>query len=252
MSIIDSSTINIASTVRYGMAKFNLKDYKFYSKNNPYMLYCKERSYCNLCKKSFKGKSGAQSHSSKIHHITLDGKKLKQYDNFEQKVLSDINQNSETIPVEIKPDEHDHSIMSDMKKIDDKINLNFKINQLESQGLYTQANEIREKFDLHKVVQPEEPSNNTSDDMMQNMLNMMYFSESDTSRKNKIFELIMMKSEGISDDIIMMGLMSLPLLESQKSESSDLMTLLLIPLLQKMNKNENKACVLLSSMLSSL
>jgi len=217
----------------YGMIEFNLKDFNFFSENNPYMMYCNTKSYCTLCKKIFKGKPGAQSHSSKIHHTTLDGKKLKQSDNTGQKVISDINQNPEIIFTEIKTDEDSHSVMSDMKIIDDKINLNFKINQLESQGLHTQANEIREKHDLHKVIPSEKPVDNTT----QNMLQMMWVSESDVSRKRKIFELTIMKFAGMSDDDVMMGLVNLPSPKSQKSESSDLMKLFLMTLLRKMNQN---------------
>jgi len=217
----------------YGMIEFNLKDFKFYSENNPYMMYCNKKSYCTLCKKIFKGKPGAQSHSSKIHHTTLDGKKLKQPDNTEQKVISDINQNPEIIFTEIKTDEDSLSVMSDMKIIDDKINLNFKINQLESQGLHTQANEIREKYDLHKVIPHKKPVDNT----IQNMLEMMWISESDTSRKNKIFELITMKFTGMSDDDVMMGLVNLPSPKSQKPESSDLMKTLMLQSLLNANQN---------------
>jgi hypothetical protein len=233
LNILCSPTINMTSTVMYGMIEFNLKDFKFYSENNPYMMYCNKKSYCTLCKKIFKGKPGAQSHSSKIHHTTLDDKKSKQPGNTEQKVISDTNQNSEIVFTEIKTDEDNLSVMSDMKIIDDKINLNFKINQLESQGLHTQANEIREKHDLHKVMSPEKPVDNTT----QNMLQMMWMSESDIFRKNQMFELITMKFAGMSDGDVMMGLVNLPSPKSQKPESSDLMKLFLVPLLQKMNQN---------------
>ena len=232
-SMICSPSINIPSTVIYGMAEFNLKDYKFYSKNNPCMLYNKEKSYCNLCKRFFKGKSGAQSHCSKIHHITLDGRELCD-DTIEQKVIS----NTEITPIEIKTDENNatdnnSSINEKIKKIDDKLNLNFKINALESQGLYTQANKIRDEFDLHKVIS-EEPSKDTFDD---EMLNVMWICESDVTRKNKIFELITMKYAGVSDDTIMAGLMNLPAPESQKSQSSDLMNVLMLQSLLNANKN---------------
>ena len=46
-----------------------------------------------------------------------------------------------------------------------------------------------------------------------------------------------MKFAGMSDDDVMMGLVNLPSPKSQKPESSDLMKLFLIPLLQKMNQN---------------
>ena len=217
----------------YGMIEFNLKDFKFYSENNPYMMYCDKKSYCTLCKKIFKGKPGAQSHSSIIHHITLDGKKLKQPNNSEQKVISDINQNPEIAFTEIKTDKDNLFAMSDIEIIDNKLNLNFKINQLESQGLHPQANDLREKYNLHKVISPEKPIDNTT----QNMLQMMWINESDISRKNKIFELITMKFAGVSDGDVMMGLMNLSSPKPQESESSDLMKLFLIPLLQKMNQS---------------
>jgi hypothetical protein len=230
----------------YGMIEFNLKDFKFYSENNPYMMYCNTKSYCTLCKKIFKGKSGAQSHSSKIHHTTLDGKKLKQPDNTEQKVISDINQNPEIAFTEIKTDDDNLFAMSDMKIIDNKLNLNFKINQLESQGLHTQANDLREKYNLYKVIPPEKPIDNTT----QNMLQMLWINESDTLRKNKIFELITMNFAGMSDGDVLMGLMNLSSPIPKKSESSDLMKLFLIPLLQKMNQNPIDNLIKYQSLLS--
>ena len=230
----------------YGMVEFNLKDFKFYSENNPYMMYCNTKSYCTLCKKIFKGKPGAQSHSSKIHHATLDGKKLKQPDNTEQKVISDINQNPEIAFTEIKTDDDNLFAMSDMKLIDNTINLNFKINQLEYQGLHTQANDLREKYNLYKVIPSEKPVDNTT----QNMLQMLWIDESDASRKRKIFELTTMKFAGMSDGDVMMGLMNLPSPIPQKSESFDLMKLFLMPLLQKMNQNPIDNLIKYQSLLS--
>ena len=136
--------------------------------------------------------------------------------------------------------------MSDMKLIDNTINLNFKINQLESQGLHTQANDLREKYNLYKVIPSEKPVDNTT----QNMLQMLWIDESDTLRKNKIFELITMKFAGMSDGDVLMGLMNLPSPIPQKSESFDLMKLFLIPLLQKMNQNPIDNLIKYQSLLS--
>ena len=54
------------------MAK-NIKDFEYYSDDNPFMMYHGDQSYCNRCKRFFIKKHGAQSHSSIIHFLTLDG-----------------------------------------------------------------------------------------------------------------------------------------------------------------------------------
>jgi hypothetical protein len=79
---------------------------------------------------------------------------------------------------------------------------------------------------------------------------MLWIDESDTLRKNKIFELITMKFAGMSDGDVLMGLMNLPSPIPQKSESFDLMKLFLIPLLQKMNQNPIDNLIKYQSLLS--
>lgn len=50
------------------------KKYRKYSKSNPFMEHNGKKSRCIVCAKNFDGKRGAQSHSSKIHNMTLDGR----------------------------------------------------------------------------------------------------------------------------------------------------------------------------------
>ena len=94
------------------------------------------------------------------------------------------------------------------------------------------------------------PSEKPIDNTTQNMLQMLWIDESDTLRKNKIFELITMKFAGMSDGDVLMGLMNLPSPIPQKSESFDLMKLFLIPLLQKINENPIDNLIKYQSLLS--
>jgi len=55
------------------------------------MKYYKNDSYCVSCEGHYIGKAGAQPHSSIIHHMTLDGRKLNpKKDKKNNKVISEI------------------------------------------------------------------------------------------------------------------------------------------------------------------
>ena len=182
------------------MAK-NIKDFEYYSDDNPFMMYHGDQSYCNKCKRFFIKKHGAQSHSSIIHYITLDGRILKQEIELTPKLVS-----KETPPVEnISDDEDYHRTMNEM---DEKLCLNLKIRQLERMGLMQQAYEIREKNNMFETKPDETPKKSTNDET-QNMLIVMLASEKDPARYDKITQMIMMRYCGMSDDMIMMELMSL-------------------------------------------
>ena len=182
------------------MAK-NIKDFEYYSDDNPFMMYHGDQSYCNKCKRFFIKKHGAQSHSSIIHYITLDGRILKQEIELTPKLVS-----KETPPVEnISDDEDYHKTMNEMDK---RLSLNLKIKQLENMGLMQQAYELREKYNLFET-KPDETPKKSIDDETKNMLIMMYRNEQDPVRRDKFFNMLKMKYCGMSDDMIMMELMSL-------------------------------------------
>jgi len=182
------------------MAK-NIKDFEYYSDDNPFMMYHGDQSYCNKCKRFFIKKHGAQSHSSIIHYITLDGRILKQEIELTPKLVS-----KETPPVEnISDDEDYHKTINEMDK---RLSLNLKIRQLERMGLMQQAYEIREKNNMFETKPDETPKKSTNDET-QNMLIVMLASEKDPARYDKITQMIMMRYCGMSDDMIMMELMSL-------------------------------------------
>ena len=177
------------------------KDYTHYSKKNLFMKHDGAESFCVLCDRTFNGKRGAQSHSSKIHNMTLDGRILKQEIELTPKLVS-----KETPPVEnISDDEDYHKTMNEMDK---KKSLNLKIRQLEKMGLKEQAYEIREKNNMFETKPDETPKKSTNDET-QNMLIVMLASEKDPARYDKITQMIMMRYCGMSDDMIMMELMSL-------------------------------------------
>ena len=182
------------------MAK-NIKDFEYYSDDNPFMMYHGDQSYCNKCKRFFIKKHGAQSHSSIIHYITLDGRILKQEIELTPKLVS-----KETPPVENISDDEDYH--RTMNEIDEKLCLNLKIRQLERMGLMQQAYEIREKNNMFETKPDETPKKSTNDET-QNMLIVMLASEKDPARYDKITQMIMMRYCGMSDDMIMMELMSL-------------------------------------------
>jgi hypothetical protein len=177
------------------------KDYTHYSKKNLFMKHDGAESFCVLCDRTFNGKRGAQSHSSKIHNMTLDGRILKQEIELTPKLVS-----KETPPVEnISDDEDYHKTINEM---DEKLCLNLKIRQLERMGLMQQAYEIREKNNMFETKPDETPKKSTNDET-QNMLIVMLASEKDPARYDKITQMIMMRYCGMSDDMIMMELMSL-------------------------------------------
>ena len=177
------------------------KDYTHYSKKNLFMKHDGAESFCVLCDRTFNGKRGAQSHSSKIHNMTLDGRILKQEIELTPKLVS-----KETPPVEnISDDEDYHKTINEM---DEKLCLNLKIRQLERMGLKEQAYEIREKNNMFETKPDETPKKSTNDET-QNMLIVMLASEKDPARYDKITQMIMMRYCGMSDDMIMMELMSL-------------------------------------------
>ena len=177
------------------------KDYTHYSKKNLFMKHDGAESFCVLCDRTFNGKRGAQSHSSKIHNMTLDGRILKQEIELTPKLVS-----KETPPVEnISDDEDYHKTINEM---DEKLCLNLKIRQLEKMGLKEQAYEIREKNNMFETKPDETPKKSTNDET-QNMLIVMLASEKDPARYDKITQMIMMRYCGMSDDMIMMELMSL-------------------------------------------
>tara|TARA_B110001454_G_scaffold189813_1_gene188621 strand:+ start:433 stop:987 length:555 start_codon:yes stop_codon:yes gene_type:complete len=177
------------------------KDYTHYSKKNLFMKHDGAESFCVLCDRTFNGKRGAQSHSSKIHNMTLDGRILKQEIELTPKLVS-----KETPPVEnISDDEDYHKTINEMDK---RLSLNLKIRQLERMGLMQQAYEIREKNNMFETKPDETPKKSTNDET-QNMLIVMLASEKDPARYDKITQMIMMRYCGMSDDMIMMELMSL-------------------------------------------
>ena len=177
------------------------KDYTHYSKKNLFMKHDGAESFCVLCDRTFNGKRGAQSHSSKIHNMTLDGRILKQEIELTPKLVS-----KETPPVENISDDEDYH--KTINKMDEKLCLNLKIRQLEKMGLKEQAYEIREKNNMFETKPDETPKKSTNDET-QNMLIVMLASEKDPARYDKITQMIMMRYCGMSDDMIMMELMSL-------------------------------------------
>ena len=125
----------------------NLKKYVYYSKKNPYMKYYKNDSYCVSCEGHYIGKAGAQPHSSKIHNMTLDGRKLNQKK--DKKIASEIKpDNSKIVPNENNSSSEDKSYHTTMKDADRIIALNLKINQLEKMGLMDHASKLRIKYNI--------------------------------------------------------------------------------------------------------
>ena len=178
------------------------KDYTHYSKKNLFMKHDGAESFCVLCDRTFNGKRGAQVHSSKIHNMTLDGRELNQEIEITQKLVS-----KETPPVENMSDD-DENYRRTTHEMDEKLCLNLKIRQLENMGLKEQAYEIRERNNLFETKADQTPEKST-DDETQNMLIVMLASEKDPARYDKITQMIMMRYCGMSDDMIMMELMSL-------------------------------------------
>jgi hypothetical protein len=197
----------------FKMAK-NIKDFEYYSDDNPFMMYHGDQSYCNRCKRFFIKKHGAQSHSSKIHNMTLDGRELDQETEITPKLVS-----KETPPVENIPDEDEgyHTIMKDA---DLRINLNLKINQIEKMGLADYASKLRIQHNIFSQQKPEKPADTISATMLLTLWN----NETDAVRKNLFYQLYVMKSCGASDDdiismISMHMLNTIPEKPAEKSET---------------------------------
>ena len=203
------------------MAK-NIKDFEYYSDDNPFMMYHGDQSYCNRCKRFFIKKHGAQSHSSIIHFLTLDGitsnaKKNKKYN----KVISEIQpDNSKIVSNENNPSSEDDAHHTTMKDADRIIALNLKINQLEKMGLADHASKLRIQHNIFSQQKPEKPA----DTISATMLLSLWSNETDAVRQNLFYQLYVMKSCGASDDdiismISMHMLNTIPEKPAEKSET---------------------------------
>ena len=216
-----------------------LKDFEFYSDDNPFMMYRGDESYCRKCKKFFKGKSGAQSHSSKIHHLTLDGKESKLGKKIIQKITPEIDEHfiSRDLIVEDNTND-DETFANTIHSIDDVINLNYKLVQMENHGLGDMAYKIRQKLKIFSTKKEEKPVDNG----IKTMLYWAWINEQDPIRKNNIFKLFAMTNYfEMSDDEIFNTFLMIPPSESHSSESSvltdPLMVSLLLQSLQNMNRD---------------
>ena len=240
---------SLLTMVKYGfyrkiqyfkMAK-NIKDFEYYSDDNPFMMYHGDQSYCNKCKRFFVKKHGGQSHSSKIHHITLDGRKLNpKKDKKNNKVISEIKpDNSKIVSNENNSSSEDESHRKTIKDADMVIALNLKINQLENMGLVDYATELRIQNNIFSQQKPEKPA----DTIPATMLLALWNNETDAARKNLLFQLYAMKSGGASDDDII-DMMSMHMLcppadkPAEQSETEKQLELQLVSLAVKnMNRD---------------
>ena len=213
------------------MAK-NIKDFEYYSDDNPFMMYHGDQSYCNKCKRFFIKKHGAQSHSSKIHNMTLDGRELNQEIEITPKLVS-----KETPPVENIPDE-DEDYRRTMKDADLRINLNLKINQIEKMGLADYASKLRIQHNIFSQQKPEKPADTISATMLLTLWN----NETDAVRQNLFYQLYVMKSCGASDDdIISMMLMHMPnTIPEKPAEKSETQKQLELQIVSLAVKNMNR------------
>ncbi len=198
------------------------------------MKYYKNDSYCVSCEGHYIGKRGAQSHSSKIHNMTLDGRELDQETEITPKLVS-----KETPPVENIPDE-DEDYLRTMKDADLRINLNLKIRQLEKSGLLEQAYEIRKKHNLFET-KPDKTPEKSTDNETKNMLIMMLANEQDPVLREKITQMYMMKLCGASDDAItsMMSMQILNAIPDKPAEKSEIEKQLELQLARNCIENMN-------------
>ena len=219
----------------------NLKKYVYYSKKNPYMKYYKNDSYCVSCEGHYIGKAGAQPHSSKIHHMTLDGRKLNpKKDKKNNKVISEIKpDNSKIVSNDNNSSSEDDAHHTTMKDADRIIILNLKINQLEKMGLMEYALKLRIQHNIFSQQKPEKPA----DTISATMLLALWNNETDAARKNLLFQLYAMKSGGASDDDII-DMMSMHMLcppadkPAEQSETEKQLELQLVSLAVKnMNRD---------------
>ncbi|WP_156416030.1 hypothetical protein [Nitrosopumilus sp. Nsub] len=172
----------------------NLKKYVYYSKKNPYMKHYKNDSYCVTCNEHYVGKRGGQSHSSKIHHMTLDGKKLNPKK--DKKIISEIKaDNPKTISVKSDSSSEDEAFHTTMRKADVMMALNSKIVQLEKMGLAEHAEKLRRQHGIYSQQKP-------ADKITASMLLMMGNNETDPARQNLFYALYAAKLDGASDSTI--------------------------------------------------
>ena len=205
------------------------------------MKYYKNDSYCVTCEEHYIGRSGAQVHSSKIHRITLDGRKLNpKKDKKNNKMNSEIKaDSSKIISSEDDSSSKDESYHKTIKDANTMINLNLKIKQLENMGLMDYATKLRIQYNIFPQPIPEKPA----DKISETMLLILWMNETDPVRQNLIYQLYVMKSGGASDDDII-GMMSMYQLytpadkPAEKSEFSKQLELQLVSLAVKnMNRD---------------
>ena len=209
------------------------KDYTHYSKKNRFMKHDGAESFCVLCDRTFNGKRGAQVHSSKIHNMTLDGRKLNPKK--DKKIASEIKpDNSKIISNENNSSSEDESHRKTIKDADMVIALNLKINQLENMGLVDYATELRIQNNIFSQQKPEKPA----DTIPATMLLTLWNNETDAVRKNLLCQLYAMKSCGASDDdiismISMHMLNTIPEKPAEKSETQKQLELQIVSLAVK-------------------
>ena len=208
------------------------KDYTHYSKKNRFMKHNGTESFCVLCDRTFDGKRGAQSHSSKIHNMTLDGRELNQETEITPKLVS-----KETPPVENIPDE-DEGYRRTMKDADLRINLNLKINQIEKMGLADYASKLRIQHNIFPQQKPEKPA----DAISATMLLTLWNNETDAARQNLFYQLYVMKSCGASDDdiISMISMHMLNTIPEKPAEKSEIDKQLELQIVSLAVKNMNR------------
>ena len=218
----------------------NLKKYVYYSKKNPYMKYYKNDSYCVSCEGHYIGKAGAQPHSSIIHHMTLDGRKLNpKKDKKNNKVISEIKpDNSKIISNENNSSSEDESHRKTIKDADMVIALNLKINQLEKMGLMEYALKLRIQHNIFSQQKPEKPA----DTIPATMLLTLWSNETDAVRQNLFYQLYVMKSCGASDDdiISMISMHMLNTIPEKPAEQSEFSKQLELQLVSLAVKNMNR------------
>ena len=215
----------------------NLKKYVYYSKKNPYMKYYKNDSYCVTCGEHYAGKAGAQPHSSKIHRMTLDGRKLNPKK--DKKIISEIKpDNSKIVSNENNSSSEDESHRKTIKDADVVIALNLKINQLENMGLVGYALKLRIKYNIFSPQKPEKPA----DKIPGTMLLAMWNNETDAATKNLLCQLYAMKSGGASDDdiISMISMHMLNAIPEKPAEQSEFSKQLELLFLSHAVKNMNR------------
>ena len=215
----------------------NLKKYVYYSKKNPYMKYYKNDSYCVSCEGHYIGKAGAQPHSSKIHHMTLDGRKLNSKK--DKKIASEIKpDNSKIVSNDNNSSSEDDAHHTTMKDADRIIILNLKINQLEKMGLMEYALKLRIQNNIFSQQKPEKPA----DTIPATMLLTLWNNETDAVRQNLLYQLYVMKSCGASDDdiISMISMHMLNIIPEKPAEKSELQKQLELQIVRNGIENMNR------------